>query len=199
MSEQILDLLTSLGLPGLFVGVFLEALGLPFPGSVLVALTGFLCRQGEFNIIIAWLVAMIGYLMGSITAFVLGRFVGEPFLNKWGRYLQLTPERFAKAQELLTKSAPGFIIGGRFIPTVGNLTPYIAGISSISLTKFLFFDLIHAVLWLTAFLGGGAILGQNWPRLMDTPGIKYFWVLAVILLGLYLIKHYLPVLQRRRI
>lgn len=199
MSEQILDLLTSLGLPGLFAGVFLEALGLPFPGSILVALTGFLCRQGEFNIIIAWLVALLGYLMGSITAFVLGRYVGEPFLNKWGRYLQLTPERFAKAQELLTKSAPGFIIGGRFIPTVGNLTPYIAGISSISLIKFLIFDLIHAVLWLTAFLGGGAILGQNWPRLMDTPGIKYFWVLAVVLLGLYLIKHYLPGLQRRRI
>lgn len=199
MSERILDLLTSLGLPGLFAGVFLEALGLPFPGSVLVALTGFLCRQGEFNIIIAWLVALAGYLMGSITAFILGRYVGEPFLTKWGRYLQLTPERFAKAQELLAKSAPGFIIGGRFIPTVGNLTPYIAGISGISLIKFLFLDLIHAALWLTAFLGGGALLGQNWPKLMDTPGVKYLWVLGMLLLGAYLLWHYLPNFQRNKI
>ncbi|GAB6180291.1 DedA family protein [Desulfotomaculum defluvii] len=199
MTDQILDLLSSLGLTGLFAGVYLEALGLPFPGSVLVALTGFLCRQGEFNIFVAWLVSLTAYILGSVTAFMLGHFVGEPFLNKWGRYLQLTPERFAKAQELLNKSAPGFIIGGRFIPTVGNLTPYIAGISGIPLIKFLFYDVIHAVIWLTAFLVGGAILGHNWSRIIDIPGVKYFWVLGVVLVGAYLLKHYLPNMQRNRI
>ncbi|WP_176772711.1 hypothetical protein [Sporomusa acidovorans] len=36
MFDRILEILSSLGLPGVFIGVFLEAIGLPFPGSVLV-------------------------------------------------------------------------------------------------------------------------------------------------------------------
>ncbi|ABO50821.1 Uncharacterized membrane-associated protein-like protein [Desulforamulus reducens MI-1] len=199
MTEQILEHLSKLGLPGLFVGVFLEALGLPFPGSVLVGLTGFLCRQGDFNIFIAWLVALAGYMLGSATAFTLGRYIGEPFLIKWGKYLRLTQERFSKAQELFVKSAPAFIIGGRFIPTIGNLTPYVAGISGISIFRFLFFDAIHAVLWLTVFLGGGALLGQNWPKIMDVLGFKYLWAVLIFLLGMYMLRHYLPIFNRNKI
>ncbi|MBP2659113.1 MAG: yabI 1, partial [Firmicutes bacterium] len=47
LSDRILEILSSLGLAGVFAGVFLEAIGLPFPGSVLVALAGFLSKQGD--------------------------------------------------------------------------------------------------------------------------------------------------------
>lgn len=186
MFERILEILTGLGLPGLFVGVFLEALGLPFPGSVLVALAGFLSRQGELNLIIAWLVALLAYLLGSVSAFSLGRYLGEPFLKKWGKYLGVTSDRLAKVQELLSDSAPGYIIGGRFIPTVGNITPYVAGLSGIDIKRFLLFDSIHAVLWLTTFLGAGALLGRNWQKIINGSWFTWLTVAVAVLLVLYL-------------
>lgn len=189
MADKILEILSSLGLPGLFVGVYLEALGIPFPGSALVALAGFLSKQGKINIVLVWLVSMLGYIMGSASAFLIGQHVGEPFIKRWGRYLQLTPQRFDLAQQWLKKSAPGFIIGGRFIPTVGNVTPYVAGISGISLVQFLLYDIIHALLWLTTFLGAGALLGKNWLRLVDGPWFKWLWVAGGLFLFIYIFRH----------
>jgi membrane protein DedA with SNARE-associated domain len=197
--DRMLEFLSSLGLPGVFAGVFLEAIGLPFPGSVLVALAGFLSKQGEFNIIIAWLIALLGYLLGSFSAFMLGRRIGEPFIKRWGRYLRLTPERIDKAQELLQKSAPAYIIGGRFVPTVGNITPYAAGISGISIIKFLIYDMIHAVLWISIFLGVGAVLNSEWQRMIDNPWFEWGAIGGGLLILIYIFKDLLPARSRNRV
>lgn len=199
MFDRILEILSSLGLTGVFAGVFLEAVGLPFPGSMLVALAGFLSRQGQFNIIMVWLVSLLGYLLGSISAFMLGRYIGESFIKKWGRYISLTPERIAKAQELLEKSAPAYIIGGRFVPTVGNITPYVAGISGISIVKFLIYDMVHAVLWLTAFLGAGAMLGSQWQMIVKHPWVKWGAIGGGLLLLAYVFRDLLSVRSKNRI
>ena len=198
MFDRIIDMLSSLGLPGIFAGVFLEAIGLPFPGSVLVALAGFLAKQGEFSIVTAWLVALSGYLLGSLTAFLLGRYFGGAFLEQWGRYIRLTPERIDKALELLQRSAPAYIIIGRFLPTIGNITPYVAGISGISTVQFLIYDMIHALIWLTVFLGAGAALGDNWHSWVNNP--RFIWVAVggSVLILVYVLRDWLPVRSKSR-
>ncbi|MEN6413579.1 MAG: DedA family protein [Veillonellales bacterium] len=188
MFDWIIDFLSSLGLPGVFAGVFLEAIGLPFPGSVLVAFAGFLSRQGEFSIIAAWLVSLLGYLLGSLSAFLLGRRMGEPFIKRWGRYIRLNPERIGKAQKLLQKSAPLYVIGGRFLPTIGNVTPYIAGISGISIVNFLIYDMIHAILWLTVFLSAGAVMGSNWQIITANPWLKWAALGGGLLILVYVVR-----------
>ncbi|WP_003543308.1 DedA family protein [Desulfotomaculum nigrificans] len=188
MTDKICAIFGELGLIGLFLGICLEALGLPFPGSVLLGVTGFLSRQGKFNIFLAWTVAIAGYMIGSTAAFLIGRHIGEPFMLRWGKYIHLTPDRFEQAKGWLTRSAPGFIIGGRFIPTVGNITPYVAGISGIPLTKFLLYDFVHASLWLTTFLGAGSLLGNNWQRVMNSQWTKWVWVIIIFIFSFYFLR-----------
>ncbi|MDF2635887.1 MAG: associated protein [Pelosinus sp.] len=199
MFDRILDILSSLGLTGVFAGVFLEAIGLPFPGSVLVALAGFLSKQGEFNMIIAWLVSLLGYMLGSISAFMLGRCIGEPFIKRWGRYIRLTPERIRKAQELLQKSAPAYVIGARFLPTIGNVTPYVAGISGISIGKFLIYDMVHAALWLTIFLSVGAVLGSEWHTMVENPRLKWGAIGGGLLLLAYVFRDLFPIRSKNKV
>lgn len=197
MFDRIVEMLSSLGLPGVFAGVFLEAIGLPFPGSVLVALAGFLAKQGEFTIFMAWVVSLLGYLFGSFSAFMIGHNFGEAFLQRWRKYIRLTPERMDKALELLQRSAPAYIIGGRFVPTIGNITPYVAGISGISLVKFLIYDMIHAIIWLTIFLGAGAALGRHWHNIVNNPWFSWLAVGASILLLVYVFRDLLPERSKR--
>jgi membrane protein DedA with SNARE-associated domain len=189
---RILELLNGLGLPGLFAGVFLEAMGLPFPGSVLVALAGFLAKQGAFNVVLAWLVAMVAYLLGAISAFMVGRHMGGDFITRWGKYFHLTPKRIARAQALIQKSAPAYVIGGRFVPTIGNITPYIAGVSGISPVKFLIYDMVHAVLWLTTFIGAGFVLGDNWHQIMENPWLKWAVAGGGLMILAYVFWGFLP-------
>lgn len=198
MFEKIIEFLSNLGLPGVFAGTFLEAIGLPFPGSALVALAGLLSKQGQFNIMIAWLVALFGYLLGSLSAFMLGRHIGEPFIKRWGRYIRLTPERIDKAQKLLQKSAPVYVIGGRFVPTVGNITPYVAGISDISVTQFLFYDMIHAVLWISTLLWAGAALSSEGKTIIGTPWFKWGAIGGGLLILVYVFSSFLPVRNKNK-
>ena len=186
--DRMLDLLSGLGLTGVFVGVFLESIGLPFPGSVLVGFAGFLAKQGEFSIAFAWVASLLGYLLGSISAFLIGRHIGEPFIEKWGKYIRLTPKKIDKAKILLQKSAPAYIIGGRFLPTIGNVTPYVAGISGISAVKFVIFDMIHALLWLTIFLGFGAVIGSEWQSIVNSAWLKWIAIGAGIWFCIYLFR-----------
>ncbi|CUH95237.1 putative membrane protein [Propionispora sp. 2/2-37] len=197
MFDRILDFLSSLGLTGVFAGVFLEAVGLPFPGSVLVLFAGFLAKQGEFNIVLAWLISLLGYLFGSFSAFMIGRHIGEAFIKKWLRYIKLTPKRIDKAQELLQKSAPLYIVGGRFLPTIGNITPYVAGISGISIVKFLVYDMVHAILWLTIFLGAGAAIGSRWQWIIDSPWFTWIAVGGSVFLFVYLCREFLPLTRHK--
>lgn len=162
MSDLILDYLSTLGLAGLMVGVFIESMGVPFPGGIMVILTGFLVNQGRLDFSSAMLVTLSGYTGGSFTAYLIGRNLGQPLFARLGAFLRISPERFEQAQSLLDRSAPAFIIFGRFLPGLSNLTPYMAGVSRISLAYFLLYNSIFTLGWGGLYLLLGMFFGHNY-------------------------------------
>lgn len=162
MFDLILDYLSRLGLGGLLAGVFIEAMGLPFPGGIMVIITGFLVDQGRLNFSSALITTLSGYTAGSLTAYIIGRYLGQPFFIRCGKLLQVSPKRFAKAQTWLDRSAPAFIIFGRFLPGLSNLTPYMAGVSRIGVGYFLFYNSIFALGWGFLYLLVGMFFGHNY-------------------------------------
>ncbi len=93
--------------------------------------TGILVEQGRINFSSALLVTLFGFSAGAITAYMIGRHLGQPFFIRCGKLLHIFSEQFAKAQTWLDRSAPAFIVFGRFVPGLSNLTPYMAGVSRI--------------------------------------------------------------------
>lgn len=162
MLDLIMEYLSALGLGGLLVGVFIEAMGIPFPGGIMVIITGFLVNQGRMDFSSALLITLAGYTAGSITAYYIGRSFGQPFFLRCGRYLHVSPERFEQTWGWLDRSAPAFIIFGRFLPGLSNLTPYMAGVSRIGLGYFLFYNSIFALGWGGLYLMAGMFFGYNY-------------------------------------
>lgn len=129
VKDWVMHYLGTLGAGGLLLGAIVEALGIPFPGELMIVLAGFLVNQGRLDFYGVLVAAVLGFNLGATVAYFIGRYVGEPFFVRYGRYLRVTPKRFEKAQTWLSRSVPAFIILGRFVPMVSNLTPYIAGMS----------------------------------------------------------------------
>lgn len=128
MKDLILSYLSTLGLAGILIGMILEALGIPgFPGGLLVILAGFLVHEGVLEFHSALAAAFTGNTLGASAAYLLGRNVGEPFFVRYGRYLRVPPQKLREAQELFARSAGAFLLVGRFVPGLGNLTPYLFG------------------------------------------------------------------------
>ncbi|NLI14194.1 DedA family protein [Pelotomaculum propionicicum] len=190
MFDLILDYLSKLGLGGLLAGVFIEALGLPFPGGIMVMVTGILVEQGRINFVSALAITLCGYSAGAMTAYLIGRYLGQPFFIKCGKLLHISPGQFEKAQTWLDRSAPAFIVFGRFLPGLSNLTPYMAGVSRIGAGFFLFYNSIFTLGWGVLYLTVGMFFGHNYQLIAYYLNSKLPFV-GLGALALYFIYHYL--------
>ncbi|MCL2337444.1 MAG: DedA family protein [Firmicutes bacterium] len=165
MQEFAANYLNTLGLGGLLVGLFIEAMGLPFPGGIMVMLAGFFINQERLNFYAVFLLAMLGFNLGAATAFFIGRQVGEPLFERYGKYLGVKQYNLEQARQSMQRSAPLFIIAGRFIPMLSNLTPYLAGASKLKWGQFIFYNLIFTVIWVAMNLSIGIFFGHKWPQI----------------------------------
>ncbi|MCD5407060.1 MAG: DedA family protein [Desulfotomaculum sp.] len=182
--ETVLNYLIKLGSIGLMIGIFIDALGVPFPGSLMVIMAGFLIQRGSLNFFDVILAVLIGHLLGTTIAYFIGRHWGQPFFKKYGRYLNITPKKFEKGQHWLEHSAAAFVIGGRFLPTIGNITPYIAGISKLKFMWFLIYSIIFLLLWGTFNITLGFVFSHSWQKASEFIGSKG-WIFGVVLMLSY--------------
>ncbi len=185
MLDLIVDYLSALGLAGLSVAVFIEAMGLPFPGGIMVIVTGLLVGQGRLGFASALIATLSGYTVGASSAYLIGKYFGQPFFDRCSRYLHISPDRFEQAKSWLDRSAPVFIIFGRFLPGISNLTPYMAGVSRVSFGWFLFYNSIFTLSWGLLYLFIGMFFGHNYQTIAGYLNSKLPFV-GLGLIGVYL-------------
>lgn len=165
VQDFLTNYIDTLGLGGLLGGIFIEALGLPFPGGMMIMFSGFLVNQNRLDFYSVFLVAVLAFNIGATAAYFIGRYMGEPVLDRYGKYLRINSGRVEKARRWMEQSAAVFIIVGRFVPMISNLTPYMAGASGLRLTRFLLYNLIFSVIWVSFNLSVGMLFGYKWPTI----------------------------------
>ncbi|OPY57304.1 MAG: Inner membrane protein YghB [Pelotomaculum sp. PtaU1.Bin035] len=164
----------------------------------MVILAGFLVNQGRMKFLSALLVMLSGYTAGSLVAYLIGRKLGQPFFVQSGRYLHIFPERFNQARGWLDRSAPAFIIFGRFLPGLSNLTPYMAGVSRVKIGCFLFYNSIFALGWGVLYLMIGIFFGHNYYIFSEYLNSK-LPLIGLVLLGSYFLYPYVKKFFRKEI
>lgn len=177
--------LVQLGIGGILLGTIIESLGVPFPGGLLLILAGILVYEGKISFIAAFLMAVIGFNTGALAAYYIGRIIGEPFLRRFEKIFHLDQRKLNNAREWLGRSAAAFILLGRFVPTVGNITPYLAGISRLSAARFILYSSIFSVAWTLFNLGLGYYFSRTWQGVWKYAE-TYLPYLSVLLILLYI-------------
>ena len=128
------------------------------PGDSLLFTAGTLAALGSLDFI--WLLALA--IVATVLADSLNYFIGD----RAGRRLLLGRLPFTKAEHLerteryLTHRGRLAIVLARFVPYVRSLTPFVAGMSQMSYRRFLRYNLIGALVWVSFFVFGGYFLGN---------------------------------------
>ncbi len=192
VKEFILSYLTAFGIGGILLSSFIEALGVPFfPGGIMIIIAGFLIAEGYMAFPAAWLATSFGFVTGSLAAYCLGMKLGEKVFERSGRLLGVTPGRLKQARAYLSNSAPGFVVFGRFIPGISNLTPYIAGVGGLRPVIFFALTTAFAVVWSALYLSLGMFFEQGWEKLTQQ-------MQPILLIGSFLgLGIYLLIMARR--
>ncbi len=190
MEKEILDIvyryLSSYGYVAILLITTLETsvfLGMFVPGDTVVLLSGFLASRDVLNLFIVILTASLGAIIGDNIGYFIGKKFGEPFLLKYGKKFGFKKEYLDKSHEFFERFGGMAIVLGRFTSIVRTFVPVVAGISEMSYRKFLFYNVLGAVLWACVFSIAGYVFGKNLDMLIKYVGLGGT-ILIVILVGL---------------
>lgn len=150
--------LAHFGLVGIFIGVFGEALMLPFPSETLVTLGSVAASKGVYPYWLLLTVAFGGSYFGSLVGYGIGRLIGKAALHQLYAKLKIPKSYIFNAETKMVRySAPLFVIY-RFLPIVRGIIPYIAGANLFPFRSFALLSAIGSILWVITFTVFGRIL-----------------------------------------
>ena len=146
----------------LFVIIFCETglVVLPFlPGDSLLFAAGAFAAKGDFNLGLLFLLLAIAAVLGDTVNYEIGRFFG-PKIAKQEHNRFLNKEHVERTHAFYEKYGAKTIIIARFIPIIRTFAPFVAGIGAMSYKKFLSYNVIGGLGWITLCMMGGYFFGN---------------------------------------
>jgi membrane protein DedA with SNARE-associated domain len=135
-------------------GVFSSAQGLSLFGSRI----GF----GAGAYIALALAGTLGYLVGALIGWAIGRYGGRPLLERHGRWFHLSSERLDRAEAWFDRWGNWAVFVGRVTPVVRSFVSIAAGVFEMRLLPYTLLSLAGSAVWAFAFAGAGYGLGTGY-------------------------------------
>jgi membrane protein DedA with SNARE-associated domain len=139
------------------------------------------------------LAGALGYLVGSVGGWAIGRYGGRPLLERRGRWLHLDEHRLQRAERWFDRWDDLAVLIGRLTPVVRSFISIPAGVFRMPLWRYTVLTAIGSAVWAFALAGAGYGLGNGYERFHhDFRFADYAVAAAIVALAAYLI------LRRRR-
>lgn len=167
----------------LFSIVFLETgvVVTPYlPGDSLLFLVGAIAAQGDLNIVFSLVLLMVAAIAGDTVNYSIGRFFGDRFLRRGIPFIK--QQHIEKTEAFFEKYGGKTIIIARFVPFVRTLAPFLAGTGKMHYSRFVVFNIVGGVLWVTSFMLAGYFFG-NIPIIFDNINLVTFAIIGVSFIG----------------
>lgn len=146
----------------LFAIIFAETglVVMPFlPGDSLLFVVGALCGTGLMSLPIAMTLLMAAAILGNQTNYTVGSYFG-PRVFQWENSRWFNKRAFEQAHTFYEKYGGITLIAGRFMPFVRTFAPFVAGVAQMTRTRFIFYDVVGAVLWVGGLTTAGYLFGN---------------------------------------
>lgn len=180
MSDFLLTQIINYGAPILGLIVFIGAMGVPFPGTLIVIAVGAFARQGLLPWHTTGLIALACVVLGDNLSYAMGFYARGPVLQRFQE-----SERWLKAEETFNNWGGMAVVWTRFLLT-GIAVPVnlIAGTSGFGIRRFFLYDLIGETIWIFGYGGLGYLFGTQWESvsnvLSNISGLSLGFVLLAI-------------------
>lgn len=146
----------------LFAIIFVETgvVVMPFlPGDSLLFVAGAIAGIGALNLPITLAVLFAAAVLGDNLNYAIGRRVGlRVFAWEDSRFFNRAA--FERTHAFYEKWGPLAIVIGRFMPFVRTFVPFVAGVGQMTWSKFLFWNVAGAVIWVGSLTLLGYAIGN---------------------------------------
>jgi membrane-associated protein len=181
MNAELIGLLTSYGLPALFLILAITSAGAPFPDSLLLIAVGSFIAQGDLNYWPVIAVATAGAVAGDNLGYAIGRWGGRPLATKLGG-----GNRIGKAEDFSRKwGGPGIFLSRWLVGPLGPWINLTSGLTAYSWPRFLALDVAGELLWVLIYVSLGREFSDKVQAVADLLG-DLTWVVLGLAVAAFL-------------
>lgn len=141
------------------------------PGDSLLFAAGAFAALGDLN---PWLLnglLVAAAILGDTVNYWIGKAVGPRAFSGNQRFLKR--EYLERTQRFYDKHGGKTIILARFVPIVRTFAPFVAGVGTMNYPRFLLYNVVGGVVWVTLFLWLGYLFG-------NIPAVKERFSLVIL-------------------
>jgi membrane protein DedA with SNARE-associated domain len=167
--------------------LFVENIGIPLPGQLVLIAAALYAPSGELNIYAVVVVAITASVAGSAVGYAVGEYGGRPLAERYGKYVLLTPARLHRVEKFFAERGTLVVLFGRFVEGVRQGCAIIAGLSDMEFKHFVAVTTAGAVLWVGVWAIVGETAGDHITTISKyaTYGAAALGVAAVLFIALH--------------
>ena len=157
-------------------------IGVIFPGEIAILVAGAAAQAGTLSLWTVIPTAVAGAVIGDAVGFGLGRRYGELLLQRLPDRL-VKPEAVQATNELLRRRGPIVVLIGRLTAILRALVPSLAGMSGLTWSRFLPYNLLGGAVWASTVAVLGYLAGASLAAVQKQLGIVSNVVLGLVVVA----------------
>lgn len=182
LASFIIASISALGYAGIVAMMAIESACIPLPSEIIMPFSGYLVLQGQFTLFGTALAGAIGCVLGSIVAYVAGRYGGRAFILKYGKYILVSHHDIDLADKWFNRYGQLVVFFSRLLPVIRTFISFPAGIAKMRFIPFVIYTFVGSLPWCYLLAYIGFKLGERWNTL-GTYFHKFDAVIGIIILA----------------
>lgn len=180
-----------LGYAGIIFMMFLESSFFPFPSEVVIPPAGYLASRGEMHFGLVIAAGITGSILGALFNYWLAVVLGRPAILRYGRFVGLTPPRFARVERYFTDHGHISTFIGRLLPGIRQYISFPAGLTRMKLLPFVVFTGLGAGIWVVILAVIGYYVGNNEELIRRYAHQAFYFLIPFLLVvtAIYIHRH----------
>jgi membrane protein DedA with SNARE-associated domain len=187
--------ISTYGYLAVFLFTVLEAACIPIPSELTLGLAGALSSgatlsgavdRHPLNLVLVIVIGVVGELVGSSIAYVVGRTGGRALVDRFGKYILLTHKDLDRAEAWFARRGDPAVLIGRVVPVVRTFISFPAGVAEMPVLAFGVFTAIGVTVWVGVLAGIGYALGSSYHSMVKAFGAASYVVAALVVVALVL-------------
>jgi membrane protein DedA with SNARE-associated domain len=160
MAADAADLVAHWGYGAILVAVVLSNIGFPVPEETILVVGGYLAQRGTLRVGIVMAIGIASAVTGDGIGYWLGRRYGRRAIERYGRWVHITPARLEKICAFVGRYGAWAVFCARFVAGLRFLAGPLAGATGLGPLAFATGNVLGACLFVPVVVGLGYLLGH---------------------------------------
>lgn len=184
MQNFLEEVINQFGYAAIVILIAVENIFPPIPSEVILTFGGFMTAATDMTVTGVIIASTAGSVGGAVVLYYLGSILGAERMKrivvKYGKWLRVTTNDVGKSYGWFNKYGSWTVFFCRFIPLIRSLISIPAGMSKMSMPKFLVLTTLGTFIWNTVLVNLGASVGENWEDIVAVMDVYANIACAVI-------------------